>query len=539
MRKLLSFVILLAMLVTTVSPAVAQDVPDAGDTGPHLYLPVIAGDGSASQLAAPEQPVVPTPDINPPEAEQPSVELEDSVTVMAAAPPASVTDTTKVPHYFGPNPNWANSPYTLPDVTVTFAGDGSGATAVASVGANGALTGIAVTNPGVGYTNATVTISGAGSGAAATANVVQSGIVTSIQLDTAGAGYTSPVVSFNGGGGTGTLVQVGNQLIPRAYATDYATPPGTLGPVLVVLQASMPANGTVQAIQYFNQATSGNSLNPSAGNLFHAYVLRATGVPSEYTVAWDSGELTVPATADPVGVIENISVPNIAVTANDRIAFYGEGIPVDVGGGTDILSYQAPAAPTGTITIGSAGFPVYSQDRTYSIAASVVDMSAVTPLTGATATAFGGVDAVNLINPGSGYTMPTVDFDLPDAPDGVQAKAHALLDANGGIGSVVIDNPGSGYLQAPNVVIRDGTLFDPIVAGPGFAAADAVATLTIQSITVDSFGAGYTAAPTVTIADATGAGSGATATASISAASGCRARSGSSDDSQASRSGRA
>ncbi len=517
MRKLLSFVILLAMLVTTVSPAVAQDVPDAGDASPHLYLPVIAGDGSASQLAAPDQPVVPTPDINLPEAELPSVELEDSVTVMAAAPPATATDTTKVPHYFGPNPNWANSPYTLPDVTVTVSGDGSGAAAVASVGANGALAGIVVTNPGVGYTTATVTIAGAGTGASANANVVQSGIVTSIRLDTAGAGYTSPVVTLNGGGGAGTLVQVGNTLAARAYATDFATAPGTLGPVLVVLQAAMPANGAVQAIQYFNQATNGNSPTPSAGNLFHAYVLKATGVPNEYTVAWDSGEMTVPSTADPVGVVESISVPNIPVTTNDRIAFYGEGIPLDVGGGTDILSYLAPAAPTGTITVGGAGFPVYSQDRTYSIAASVVDMSAVAPLTGATATAFGGVDAVNLIVRGSGYTMPTVDFDLPDAPDGVQAKAHALLDANGGIDSVVIDNPGSGYLQAPNVVIRDGTLFDPIVAGPGFTAAEAVATLSLQSITVDSFGAGYTSAPAVTVADAVGSGSGATATASISA----------------------
>ena len=39
----------------------------------------------------------------------------------------------------------------------------------------------------------------------------------------------------------------------------------------------------------------------------------------------------------------------------------------------------------------------------------------------ATATVFGGVDAVTLADPGTGYTFPTVDFDLPDDPDGIQA----------------------------------------------------------------------------------------------------------------------
>ncbi len=44
------------------------------------------------------------------------------------------------------------------------------------------------------------------------------------------------------------------------------------------------------------------SPTPSAGNLFHAYVLQATGIANQYTVLWDSGEQVVPSTADPVGV---------------------------------------------------------------------------------------------------------------------------------------------------------------------------------------------------------------------------------------------
>ncbi len=441
----------------------------------------------------------------------------------AASGPASPTDETKVPHYFGPFPNWANSPLTLPDATVTItdpSGTGSGAKASATVGPNGAVTGITLDNPGSNYTSATVAItSGTGTGATANAVVVASGSVTAINVDAGGAGYTSPQVTLSGGGGGGTLVQVGNTLTSRTYATDYATGPGTLAPVLVVLPSTMPASGRVTAIQYFNQATAGSSPTPSAGNLFHAYVLRATATPNQYSVAWDSGELTVPAAIDPVGEVVQIPVPNIAVTTGDTIAFYGEGIPLDDNGtGADSLIYSAPAAPTGTFTLNGSGFPIYSQTRTYSIAANVIDTSGVTPLTNATASAFGGVDAVTITNGGgNGYTFPTVDFDLPDSPNGVQAKGHAECDGDitcstaGTITAIVVDQPGSGYSFPPGVVIRDGTIFDPVTHTDPFQAATATATLLVQTITVDTSGSGYTSAPTVTITDPTGSGASATA----------------------------
>ena len=64
-----------------------------------------------------------------------------------AAMPMSAVDESKVPHAFGPYPNWANSPFTLPDATVDIVGDGTGATATATVGGNGAITGITITTP--------------------------------------------------------------------------------------------------------------------------------------------------------------------------------------------------------------------------------------------------------------------------------------------------------------------------------------------------------------------------------------------------------
>jgi len=435
-------------------------------------------------------------------------------TQTVAAAPVSPADETKVPHYFGPYPNWANSPYTLPDVAVEIVGDGAGATAVASVGANGAVTGITITNPGSGYTAATVNITGGGAGATANAIVATSGVVTGITINTPGSGYTQPVVTLTGGGGSGTLVHVGNQLAERSFASDYPVGVGEQAPVFVVIPTPLPT-GILTEFLTWNQATPSAGPFPSEGNIFHAYVLRPTGVANEYQVVFDSGLLTVPAPATP-GVSEFAVFPvgNVAVQAGDVLAFYGQGIPLDdLGTGSDILSYPAAVAPLqgSAITLGGVDFPVYSQTRTYSFAASVIDTSAVAPLTNATATAYGGVDAVNLVAPGSGYTFPTVDFDLPDAPDGVQAKAHAEFDQiTGAITAVVVDNPGSGYSSAPNVVIRDGTLFDPI--NNGGSGAIATATLSISAVSVDTFGEGYTSAPTVTISDPTGTGATATAT---------------------------
>ena len=435
-----------------------------------------------------------------------------------SAAPANPTDETKVPHYFGPYPNWANSPFTLPNATVEILGDGTGATAVAQVDpVTQGIASIQVTSPGSGYTTADVIINGGDGNATAAATINTSGNLTSVTVDVAGGGYTSPQVSFSGGGGAGTVVSVGNPLVARTYATDYATAPGTLAPVFVVIPAAMPASGVVQEIQYFNQATTGASPNSSAGNLLHAYILHSTGTANEYNVMWDSGELTVPVAVDPIGDIISIPVnPGIAVTTGDMIAFYGQGVPVDVGGGVDILSYPAPLVPVQgsniTVAAGDPNYPIHSQNRIYSFSAQVLDLSAVPPVVNATGTAYGGVDVVSIVDGGSGYTMPTVDFDLPDAPDGVIAKAHAEMDVNGTITAVIVDDPGFGYLTAPGVAIHNGTLYDPIA---GATLATVSATLKITSVTVDTFGSGYASAPTVTFSDQTGIGSGAVATAFV------------------------
>jgi len=176
---------------------------------------------------------------------------------------------------------------------------------------------------------------------------------------------------------SGAVISVGNPLQDRAYASDFPVGVGESAPVFVVLPTALPV-GIIQSFQTWNQATPGGSPFPSAGNVFHAYLLRPTGNANEYTVIFDSGLLTAPALADPaVSEIATFGVANLAVQAGDVLAFYGQGIPVDTGLGSDILSYPAPNPPLqdSIITLGSAEFPIYSQDRTYSFGAQVLDLS--------------------------------------------------------------------------------------------------------------------------------------------------------------------
>ena len=123
----------------------------------------------------------------------------------AKAMPMDPKDETKVPHYFGPNPNWALSPLRQADVAVDLTGGGgTGATAQATVDPQtGAITAITVTSPGSGYTSApAVNITGLGNSATATAVVDYSGVVTAITVDVAGGGYTAPSAAISGGGAT-------------------------------------------------------------------------------------------------------------------------------------------------------------------------------------------------------------------------------------------------------------------------------------------------------------------------------------------------
>ncbi|CAG0974038.1 partial Spore coat protein A, partial [Anaerolineae bacterium] len=253
-----------------------------------------------------------------------------------------------VPHYFGPFPNYANSP--LP---------------------SGPVSGIMIENGGTGY-SATPTVIiedvyGTGTGATASATVI-GGVIAGITITNGGTGYTAPFVTITDatgvnaavtvsiGGFAGGVVSVGNSLIARANATDSASN------VFVVNNHALPT-GQLSAIEIYNQPGSGSKT-------FTAYVLRPTGVANQYTVIFDSGLLSVPSVA--TAQVQSFPVGPFNVQAGDLIAHYGQGIPLDIGAGGDTLLYPAAPAPAmnQTVTLGTT-YPIYPQARTYSIAASV------------------------------------------------------------------------------------------------------------------------------------------------------------------------
>jgi hypothetical protein len=449
--------------------------------------------------------------------------------VAEAAVPSSATDMSKVPHYFGPYPNWANSPQTLADAMVKI-----------SVG-------------------------------------------------------------------TPTPVLYGNPLTERKYATDYAKPTGEVGPVLVVLDHTKLPAGVLNDFQGWNQGTAGSSPTTSAGNLFHALVLRPTGTAGEYSVVYASDELKVPTPTVASGEVETYSVPAVTVQKDDVIGFYGQGIPVDTdvpangdtlstpASGDATLANNVAPATSSTVKLGASNYPDFSHDRTYSFGADVTP-TITDPGTGAEATASvdpktGAISGVTVTSPGAGYavpptveittagvtpttvaeatakiatgvitgiavnetgygftapavtltggnpiagseahalasgkldnlklndggkgyqTQPLVNISKPDLPDGEQATGSATMDVNGVVTGIEIANAGSGYTSAPTVTLTDASKTAP--AQP----AKVEATIGVTRIDVTDGGAGYDSAPTVTIADTVGtADKGASATAKV------------------------
>jgi hypothetical protein len=228
---------------------------------------------------------------------------KSAVTDSTSAMPMDPTDESKVPHYFGPWPNWANSPFTLPNAAVEIQGDGSGALAVAQVNpVTQGIESIQVTSPGSGYSYANVVISGGNNDAVAAATVNTSGVVTSVNVDVAGGGYIAPQVSFSGGGGTGTLVSVGNPLTARANATDFLTPP----PVV-------PASVTPVDTVTFNV-----NVGSAAGGTFTLTVDAATTA----AINWNA------AAADVQTALSNAAVTATVTGSGSRIRVIIRGAPI-------------------------------------------------------------------------------------------------------------------------------------------------------------------------------------------------------------------
>ncbi|MCX9012456.1 MAG: hypothetical protein OIN66_15225 [Candidatus Methanoperedens sp.] len=339
----------------------------------------------------------------------------------SAIAPASVTPGPGLtPDYFGIYPNYANSPLSIGNATVTFTGVGTGAAATATV-VNGVVTGITLTNGGSGYTSApTISITG-GSGTGATATATVAGAVAAITITNGGTGYISaPTVTITGGGGTG--------------ATATATVAGSI----TSLTFGTPGAGyTAPAVSF----SGGGGAGATATATGPVDVITVTNGGTGYTapaVSFSGGGgagATATATADPTtGAIASItlisggsgytSAPTVTIT--------------DSGTGSGATA-TATIAVTG-ITLGSGG-------SGYISVPAITITDSVGTGSGATATATVTTDvvsAVTITNGGSGYTSaPTVTF-TGGGGSGAAATATIKTDV---VSAVTITSGGSGYLS--------------------------------------------------------------------------------------------
>ncbi|HEX2980298.1 MAG TPA: hypothetical protein VHO48_08545, partial [Anaerolineaceae bacterium] len=423
------------------------------------------------------------------------------------AMPASPTDETKVPHYFGPYPNWANSPFTLPDVTVNITGNGTGAQATATVGGNGAITGIDITDPGSGYTSASVSITGAGTGATATASVTLSGIVNAINVVQSGAGYTRPAVAFSGGGPV-SPVQVGNPLVDRAFATDFEVAPIII-PANVAPLTSRSYDVTVGSANggTFTLTVDSTPTAPIAWNALAADVqlaLSSAGVTAAVTGSgttldpWTIVFATAPAaiTLDPTGLQQIIPVVDAAATVTAAPETYNVTVGSATGG---TFTLTVDAAVTGPIAWNAPAGDVQTALASAGITAAVTGSGSIVDpwvITFAVAPAAVLIDPVNLTQ-----TLAVSDASLTANPTDTYS-AH-IGSASGGTFTLTVDAVTTGAI-AWNALAADVTAalstagITATVTGSGTAADPWVIVFATAPATVSIDGANltYPTAPT-------------------------------------------
>jgi len=308
----------------------------------------------------------------------------------AKALPASPVDESKVPHYYGPYPNWALSPLTLPDVSVFITGDGTGATAEAKVGANGAVTEIFITNPGSGYTSASVLITGAGTLATATASVTASGAVVAVNVTASGAGYTAPSVAITGGGAT-----------TSATATAYGS--------VDSLTLTNPGSGYTMPTVDFDAPEDPNGTIAKAHVTFDTVTGVITGIVIDNP---GSGYASAPNVVIRDGSLfrtVNTRAKAIAQVIREQAILLAQEGPISIEQIRDAIQATVNATAVATISIDTVSLDTFGAGYT-STPNVVISEIAIGGLgAGALATAItdsGAVTSITLTNGGSGYVTP-------------------------------------------------------------------------------------------------------------------------------------
>ncbi len=449
--------------------------------------------------------------------------------VAEAAIPSSTTDMTKVPHYFGPYPNWANSPQTLADAMVKIA--------------LGTPTPVPYGNPLTERTYATDYAKPTGELGpvlvvldhtklpAGTLHDFQSwnqGTAGGSPTTSAGSIFHALVLRPTGTAGEYTVVYASDELkvpTPTVVTGEVATYPvpsvtvqkddviGFYGQGVPV-DTGVPANGDTLSTPASGDPTLAINVAPTKDSTVK---LGASNYPDfSHDRTYSFGADVTPTITDPgTGAEATASVdPKTGAISGVTVTSPGAGyavppsVEITTAGVTPTTVAKATAKiATGVIT------SIDVNETGFGFTAPAVTLTGGNPTAGseAHALASGTVDNLKLTDGGTGYqAQPLVNISKPNLADGVQATASATMDTNGMVTGVAIANAGSGYTSAPTVTITDASKTAPVQE------AKVEATIGVTRIDVTSGGAGYDSAPTVTIGDTVGTvDKGASATAKV------------------------
>jgi FtsP/CotA-like multicopper oxidase with cupredoxin domain len=196
---------------------------------------------------------------------------------------------------------------------------------------NGPLSGLTITNGGLGYTSAPAVVISGGGGTGAEATAVVDGVVTTLTLTNGGTSYTTaPTVEFSGGGGTGAeatagIVGVISTLTVTNGGTGYTSAP------MVMFHGGGGTGAAATAVIDGGVITELTLENPGTGYTSAPMVMFSGG-----------GGTGAEATAEIIGVVSSLTLTDggAGYTSAPTVTFLG-------GGGTGA---EATAGIEGVIT---------------------------------------------------------------------------------------------------------------------------------------------------------------------------------------------
>jgi autotransporter-associated beta strand protein len=337
--------------------------------------------------------------------------------------------------------------YTTPPV-VQIAGNGKGATAVATLDASGHLSGITITNPGVNYSGTVTAVLVGGNPSDTTASLGAISLAANVSggLTVRGGGnlslfsantYTGPTNVENGtltiGSGASFLTSAFNV---GAKGNLVGIPDTTISPISVASGGTVtPGNPTNTTTPYGTLATTGLTLSDGA-------VLAITGNAGAYSTIQVYGDVAGPASGK---TIVDLKMP-------------ADSLP---SGSFDILNYS------GNWTNSTNVLPVVDSIGTNSVSVAVVDYAPSGVITATIADISGN----HWNGPGSNYSS-SANW-LGGVPNGTDARAlfagatptavnlDSGLTGNLTLSSLILNNAAGSYTlgtDASKSLVMDSTI---------------------------------------------------------------------------------